>query len=246
VVAAIIGIWLLFRILKRLHKKYGLFTRINKQIARIKAVPLIARLRYSLYYMKNPIDGSYGVRWEGKASYLSANILLALFIIINIIDKYFCGFLFKSVREGRYTIISDIGTVLIIFLLFTGCNYLISTINDGEGSFKQLYCGFIYCLTPYIIFQPFVILISHVVTINEKFLVSFPQTIITAWIIILIILSIKEINNITLKGVAKVIVLTFFAALIATLLVFVLYILWSQVYDFIEAISGEVVYRLGF
>jgi hypothetical protein len=56
----------------------------------------------------------------------------------------------------------------------------------------------------------------------------------------------KEINNITVKETAKVIALTFFAALIAILLVFVLYILWSQVYDFIEAISGEVVYRIGF
>jgi hypothetical protein len=196
--------------------------------------------------MKHPIDGSYGVRWEGKASYLSANILLALFIIINIINKYYCGYLFKDVREGWYEISSDIGTVLIMFLLLTSCNYLICTINDGEGSFKQIYCSFVYCLTPYIIFQPFVFLISHVVTKNESFLVSFPQTLITAWIIVLIILSIKEINNITLKETAKVIALTFFAALIAVLLVFVLYILWSQVYDFIEAISGEVVYRLGF
>jgi hypothetical protein len=245
-VGVIIALSILRRILKRLHKKYGIFGDINKQIARFKRVPLIARIRYSLYFMKNPVDGSYGIRWEGKASYLCANILLALFIIINIINKYFCGFLFKGVREGRYDIATDIGSVVIIFLLLTGCNYLICTINDGEGSFKQIYCSFIYCLTPYIIFQPFVILLSHVVTINEEFLVNFPQILITVWIIILIIISIKEINNITLKETAKVIALTFFAALIAVLLVFVLYILWSQVYDFIEAISGEVVYRLGF
>lgn len=246
VVAAFLALSILVRLLKRLHKKYGIFNSVDKQIEKFKRVPLVARLRYSLYFMKHPIDGSYGVRWEGKASYLSANILLALFIVINIISKYFSGFLFKDVREGRYFISSDIGAIVIIFLLLTACNYLICTINDGEGSFKQIYCGFIYCLTPYLVFQPFVILFSHVVTKNEEFLVDFPQTLIVAWIIILIFLSIKEINNITVKETAKVIVLTFFAALIAILLAFVLYILWSQVYDFIVAISGEVVYRLGF
>lgn len=246
VIAGLIALLIFVKVLKRLHKKYGIFNGVNKQLVGIKNVPLITRLRYSYYFMKHPIDGSYGVRWEGKASYLSANILLALFIVINIINKYFSGFLFKTVREGRYEISSDIGSIVIIFLLFTCCNYLICTINDGEGSFKQIYCSFIYCLTPYIVFQPFAILISHFVTADEKFLVSFPQTLITAWIVILIILSIKEINNLTLKETAKVIAITFFAALIAILLVFVLYILWSQVYDFVTAISGEVVYRLGF
>lgn len=245
-IVIITALYVLGRLLKRLQQKFGIFNGINKRIGMIKKVPLMTRLRYSLYYMKHPIDGSYGVRWEGKASYLSANIILALFIAINIIDKYYCGFLFKTVREGRYEIPYDIGTILIIFLLLTCCNYLICTINDGEGSFKQIYCSFVYCLTPYIVFKPFIFLISHIVTKNESFLVSFPQTLVTAWIIILIIISIKEINNITLKETAKVIALTFFAALIAILLAFVLYVLWSQVYDFVVAIGGEVVYRLGF
>lgn len=246
VAAAILALWFILRILKRLHKKFGIFNRVNKQIAKVKSIPLVSRIRYSLYFMRHPIDGAYGVRWEGKASYLSANILLALFIVINIIYKYYSGFLYKYYIDGYYNVLSDIGTVLITFLLLTGCNYLICTINDGEGSFKQLYCGFVYCLTPYIIFQPFVFLLNHVLTINESFLISFPEKLITAWIVILIIITIKEINNITLKETVKVIAITFFAVLIALLVVFVLYLLWSQVFDFIQAISGEVVYRLGF
>ncbi|MFT4145012.1 MAG: Yip1 family protein, partial [Mobilitalea sp.] len=246
VVGAILALLIILRILKRLHKKFGIFNRANEQMAKVKSVPLISRIRYSLYFMKHPIDGSYGVRWEGKASYLSANILLAVFIAINVIYKYYSGFLYKPSIEGSYSVLSDIGTVLIAFLILIGCNYLICTINDGEGSFKQIYCAFVYCLTPYIIFQPVVFLLTHVFTINEKFLIQAPGQLIIAWIVILIIITIKEINNITLKETAKVIALTFFAVLIVLLVVFVLYLLWSQVLDFIQAIGGEAVHRLGF
>jgi tetratricopeptide (TPR) repeat protein len=246
VVGAILVLMIILRILKRLHKKYGIFNSANEQIIKVKRVPLISRVRYSLYFMKHPIDGSYGVRWEGKASYLSANILLAVFIAINVIYKYYSGFLYKPSIEGYYSVLSDIGTVLIAFLILIGCNYLICTINDGEGSFKQIYCAFVYCLTPYIIFQPVVFLLTHVFTINEKFLIQAPQQLIIAWIVILIFITIKEINNITLKETVKVIALTFFAVLIVLLVAFVLYLLWSQVLDFIQAIGGEAVHRLGF
>jgi hypothetical protein len=65
------------------------------------------------------------------------------------------------------------------------------------------------------------------------------------WIVVLIVLSIKEINNYSMKETAKVIFLTFFTALIGALLIFIIYVLWMQVFDFISAISGEAVYRFG-
>lgn len=245
-VGILVLLFIIWKVLKYFQKKKGIFDKLNKVKHKIGSKTLISRLKYSFYFMKHPIDGCYGVRWEGKASYLCANILLSLFIIISVINKYFSGFLIKTVREGRYDLVSDIGYIIIVFVLLTACNYLICTINDGEGTFKQIYCSFIYCLTPYIVLQPFIFLLSRVVTRNETFLVSFSNNFMYAWILILIIITIKELNNITVKETVKVILLTFFAALIGLLLVFILYVLWSQVYDFIVAIGGEVVYRLGF
>ena len=66
------------------------------------------------------------------------------------------------------------------------------------------------------------------------------------WVIILLILAIKEVNNYTAKETFKIICLTLFTILIMILLVFIIYVLWAQVFEFISAIVGEVVYRLGF
>lgn len=245
-VGGLVAFLILVHILKRLQKKKGILNPVIKLGNRLDSYSLTQRLKYSFYYMKHPVDGCYGVRWEGKSSYLSANILLAIFILFQVVSKYYSGFLLRTIREGRYTLSSDIGYVIVIFALFTICNYLICTINEGEGSFKQIYVSFTYCLTPYLILQPVIFLLSQIVTGNEVFLVTFTRNVMFAWIILLLLISIKELNNLSVKETAKVVALTFFAVLIIALLVFIIYVLWSQVIDFIIAIGGEVVYRLGF
>ena len=203
------------------------------------------QLRYSLYFMRHPLDGCYGVKKEGKNSWWCANILLGVFILISILEKYCSGFLVKTVREGRYDLITDIGKVLVIFIGLTACNYLVVTINEGEGFFKDLYCAYAYCLTPYIVIKPFVILLSNVLTYNEVFLITFANIIVWTWVVILILLTLKEINNFTVGETAKALAITAFTVLILTLLVCIIYVLFSQVIDFVITVVREVVYRIG-
>lgn len=241
----IVLIWALCKLLGYLDRKKNILEPVHKFSAKVKEKQLMQQLTYGLYFMKHPVDGCYGVRREKKASYLASNILLTIFILYNIISKYFCGFLMKNVREGRYEIVTDVGIVVVVFAFAVICNYLVCTINDGEGTVKQIYCSFVYCLTPYFALQPIIFVLSHVLTYNEYFLIDFVNIAMYIWIVILIVLAIKEINNYTMKETAKVIFLTFFTALIGALLIFIIYVLWMQVFDFISAISGEVVYRFG-
>lgn len=223
-------------------KKYGADGGIETISQR---VPLLGQIKYSLYFMRHPIDGCYGVKREGKASLACANILLVAYILISIIDKYFSGFLVKNVREGRYDILTDVGTVLVIFIGLTLCNYLVVTINEGEAFLKELYCAYAYCLTPFIVIKPFVVIVSNVLTYNEVFLISFANIIITVWMLVLMLLTVKEINNFSAKDTAKALVLTAFTVLILSLLIVIIYVLFSQVIDFMVSVVREVVYRIG-
>ena len=197
------------------------------------------------YYMKHPVDGAYGLRYEGKSSWVTAGTLLVLTTAIFVINKYYCGFLLRNVREGRYTILNDVLSIVGVFVVLTACNYLMCTINDGEGSFKRLFCGFAFALTPYILFQPLCILLSNVITYNEVFLIQFGQIFIMAWTVILIFMTIKEVNNYTVKETFKIIFLTAFTVLILALLTFIIYVLFRQIVEFFAAVAGEVVYRIG-
>lgn len=239
----ILAIVILWQVIKQLQKRKGILNPVKERMAGLSNRTLVSQLRYSGYFIKHPIDGCYGVRREGKCSLLCANILIGLFILLTVVNKYFCGFLFKTIREGRYNLVSDIGQVILVFAVMTLCNYLVVTINEGEGSLKQVYCAFAYCLVPYILLKPFVIILSNLITYNETFLVQFANVFIFAWIGILLFLAVKEINNYSVMETIKIILLTMFTVLIMALIVFIVYVLFSQVIDFIVTVFREVVYR---
>ncbi len=240
----ILALVVLVKVLKVLQKKKGIFDPVKKVWEKISERTLVKQLKYSTYFMKHPVDGCYGVRRENKSSWICSAILLGVFIILTIINKYYCGFLFKTVREGSYDLVKDIGIVLIAFFALTVCNYLVVTIKDGEGSIKNLVSAYSYCLMPYIVLMPFMILVSNLITYNEYFIVQFGMLCIYAWVVVLLFLSIKEVNNYSVKETFTVIFLTAFTLLIAALVLFIVYVLCSQVIDFVTTVAREVVNRL--
>ncbi len=241
----IVAIYAVWKIVRSLDRKKNILAVPREKMNRLKQNKLVSNLFYAKYYMKHPVDGSYGIAREGRASWLAPTILVVIFAAEYIINKYLCGFLQKTIREGRYEIFSDIGMILIVTVTITVCNYLVCTINDGEGTVKKIYTYFTYSLTPYLFITPLIFILSHVVTSNEQFLITLAQVVMIGWIIVLGVLGIKEVNNYTAAETFKIICLTVFTILILALLIFIIYVLWAQVFEFISAIAGEVVYRIG-
>ncbi len=245
VIIILLTLFVLKKIIDLLDKKKHILAKPRAVMHKVGEIKLIKQLRYMFYYMRHPIDGCYGIKREGRVSLLSANILLVLIMLFYIINKYSCGFLMKNVREGSYDIFSDIGFIVIVLGLVVGCNYLMCTINEGEGKIKHIYCSFLYSMAPYLVFTPIIFLMSHVVTFNEVFFIQFANLFMFVWIAVLVFIAIKEINNYKVKETFKIIGLTVFTILIACLLAFIIYVLWSQVFDFLQSVFGEVVYRFG-
>lgn len=245
IIWAIVILWAAGKAIKALDRKKGILAPLRKASAGLHENRRVRDFQYAWYFMRHPIDGCYGIAREGRASLFTANLLVVIFTVEYMINKYLCGFLQKTVREGRYEIFSDIGMVVVVLLALTACNYLVCTINDGEGTVKKIFCSFTYCLTPYVTLIPAVFVLSHVVTVNEQFLISFGYCAIYVWVVVLFVLAVKEVNNYTAKETFKVLCLTAFTIMIMALLLFIIYVLWAQVFEFISAIGGEVVYRIG-
>ena len=215
---------------------------------RLKKNKFISNICYAGHFMKKPADAAYGINAEGRENWLVSTFLLVVFIVEYVIAKYTCGFLMKGmndVMEGRYEIFSDVGTILVVMIALTVGTYLVCTINEGEGTVKKIYTYFCYCLVPYIVLTPIVYILSHILTNNELFLINMMNVLIYGWIIVVGIIGLKEVNNFTLGQTIKVILLTAFTVLVMALLIFIIYVLWAQVFEFIYAIFGEGVYRLG-
>ena len=242
----IVAFFVIRKIIIDLDRKKGILKGYHAWCDRMGKHKFISNLGYARYFMKHPIDVSYGIAREGRASFTAASFILLIFTVEFIINKYLCGFLLKTVRDGRYELVSDIGTIVVVMFGVTVCHYLVCTINDGEATMKKIYTYFCYSLRPYIIITPIIFVLSHITTANELFLITLAQVVMYTWIIVFMLLSMKEVNNYTAGQTVKVILLTAFTILIMSLLIFIIYVLWAQVFQFFGALFGEVAYRLGY
>lgn len=246
VIVLLVLLWVAVKVVQYFDQKKQILRGPRRTIRQLKKNRFISNLFYAGHYITKPSDAAYGIAAEGRANWLVSTCLLVIFMVEFVINKYTCGFLMKTVMEGRYEIFSDIGMILVVIAAVTACTYLVCTINEGEGTVKKIYTFFCYSLTPYIILTPVSYLLSHVLTNNETFLTEMLTILIYGWIVVIAVIGIKEVNNFTMKETVKVILLTAFAALILALLIFIIYVLWAQVFEFIFAIFGEGVYRLGY
>ena len=216
------------------NKEHSMFT--------IKSVNLLKELKYSFHILRHPSDACYGIKKQHKASYLSGIVILILFVITYLLNLYGAAFLFRY--HGSFTnVLSQIATILAIFALWCGSNYLIATLNDGEGWFKDIFITSCYCLLPYILIKLPLIPLSYCLTYNEQFIMSIANTITYAYCAILLLVSIGNIHNYSFKETIKNVVLTIIGMLIVAFTLLLVYMFMSQLIDFIISLIKEVFTR---
>ncbi|MBQ7849593.1 MAG: YIP1 family protein [Clostridia bacterium] len=240
VAVVVIAVWIA---IKQLDRHFGILKPVRFVKEKILSLKLLDQVLYCFQMLKNPYDTCYGIKREKRASYLSAVIVLFVFFVFFVLNKYFAGFLFKTMPDGYYELLSDFLTVFGAFLLLTICCYLVCTITDGEARFRDIFISAAYALAPMIVFQPIVLVLSNVLTFNEEFFITLLNVVSLGWTALLIVLMLMYQNDYTLKKTFSTIFMTLFCVLVVVALIVVLYMLISQLVDFIVSIYGEVVYR---
>ena len=238
-----VGLAVVWAVIKKLDRKFGILNPLRFAREKIGSVRLVREVSWSTMMLRNPYDACYGIKREKRASWLSAFILLGAFFALSVANKYFSGFLFKTMPDGYYELLNDFLVTFGAFLLLTICCYLVCTINDGEARFKDIFISAAYALIPMIVFLPIKLVLTNVLTYNEQFFITLIDVVSIGWTALLIILMLMYQNDYTLKQTFKTIFLTLFCVLVVVALIVVLYMLISQLVDFIVSIYGEVVYR---
>ena len=132
--------------------------------------------------------------------------------------------------------------VLAVFVL---CNYLVSAINDGEGTFLDIYKFTGYSLLPMIICLPLGVGISYGLTLNEEVVITLLKTIGFWGTGIYLVIGILETHNYTFGQTVKNILLTIIFMVLFIIICMVVVIMVDQIKTFIETIWKEVKLRVG-
>ena len=202
-------------------------------------------LIYSVRFLRHPFDSFYEVRVGRKGGVLAASILYALALLAFAFDTLGRGFSFSTRSLDNTSPLYVLMLFLLPVGLFVICSHMVSEIHDGEGRFKTVYIGFAYVLTPFILLLPILTLLTHVLALNESFIVSFFSLFIYAWVAVLLVIAIKEIHQYEFRQVFLNLLLALFLMIVLLFVGSIIGMFWDKVVDIVTSVWKEVQVRVG-
>lgn len=238
---AAIAIYISIR--KKYLVKTRLYQKLNAGYAFLGSRTLVRQLSMQKQLLRRPLDAYYDMRFRGKVSVLSATLLYLWFFVLQITDVYLTGYLFNNNNVRTMNLTKELLNIAVVFGFWIICNYLVSTITEGEGKLKDIYCGTIYALSPYLMFSLLVQLGSNLLTQNEAFVYTYSVYGLYAWCGILLFMMVKEMHGYTVKQTVKNLLITLFTIILFALAAFICYLLAKQLIDFVVNVVQEVSVR---
>ncbi|MDP2813448.1 MAG: YIP1 family protein, partial [Erysipelotrichaceae bacterium] len=232
---------LLLALTRKFRRTHNWLKPVKEFVHRIVSIKIIRDLLFVFSFLKHPIDSFYDLKKGRKGSMKAALLIYVIFFAIFIWYSLGKGFIYQWVAIEDVDMQSIvIGFFSIIFLSIL-CNYLVSSINDGEGSFAQLIKMVAYSLGPVMIIYVMVIGLSYILTFNEMFLLETLQQGAILWTGVNLYLGVQETHNYTVRESVKSILLTIVFILIIAVILLIVIIMTEQVYMFFEAIIKEAI-----
>ena len=192
--------------------------------------------------IRHPIDTLYDIKHGLQGSLAGASILYGAAFLMYFLVMLLTSFVFGGgISSWQNPWMLAVAVILPAGVFVVG-SYLISSINDGEGTLRQVYICFGYALSPYIVFSGIPIVLSHLFTTTESFVYELMITLILGYTALLVLLAIRECHDYSLKKTLSNVVLTLFFMILLVLALLILFILWRQVLAFFETLLEEVRY----
>lgn len=203
----------------------------------------VMKVWFSRKMLRHPIDGNYYLQRGQTGSLISASVLYILTFAVYMADFLCRGFIFRMTGSA-----TSLQSLIILFwvplVLWLAGTYMIGTINDGEASFANIYIGTAYALTPYLYITPFTIALTHLLTLNESFIITLFASTAIVWSAALLVLSVKEMQKYSFSETVKNILLVIFFMIMVVVSVVIIYLLLVSLFDFFREIMEEGVYRV--
>ena len=200
-------------------------------------------LAYGFYVILHPFDGFWDLKHEKRGSVRASIVFIAVTILAFFYQSIGQGYLMNP--EGTYASIwVQVIGVLVPLFLFIISNWCLTTLFEGEGSFKDIFIACSYSLVPVPLLLIPVTLLSNVCTNAEIDIIGFISTLSFIWLGILIVFGTQVThdytmgkNIITIAGTLVGMVFIMFLALLFSTLV-------GKMVSLITNIITEIRYRM--
>ena len=144
-------------------------------------------LIFAFHLVFHPFDGFWDLKHEKRGSVRAATTILALTVAAFTYNSIGKGYLFDT-SNGKSTqnAIMSVLSVLLPVFLFAISNWCLTTLFDGEGSFKDIYIAVCYALAPLPLFLIISTILTYFMTESEGGIINLLVAFGFIWAIILL------------------------------------------------------------
>lgn len=210
----------------------GAKEKIKKHLPKLRVPRILKETAGVRRVLKNPADAFYGIKHEGTLSMAGAIWLYVVFVLMFLVGKYCSAFIFNSVKDGEWSIATDIAILAYVMVLLQVSLNLICSTRQSEAKAIDLFKGMTFALSPYFIIKPILTAVGYVLTYNEQFIETFGTVAMVLMCVALFVVMVREMQNYSYGETFRVIFLTIFVMFVITLSLLIIGVLFSQLFGF--------------
>ena len=227
-------------VLKRWHKSRGIQPPGSRLWALLRRVPVVKDVVFAWVTPRHPVDAFYEVRRKRQGSVAGASILYAVYFLIFMLYQTGKGFIYQFTAVEDMDITALVAGYFLLIGLFILCNYLVTSINDGDGDLAQCYMIPAYSLAPLMGALLLVLGLSYLLTYSESFILGIILLFGVVWTLVTLFLALQNVHDYSFKETIRCLVLTLVFMLIAVIIVLIVLIMGEQLLDFLRTLYEEV------
>ncbi len=200
-------------------------------------------LIYVFHLIYHPFDGFWDLKHEKRGSVRGAITILALTIVAFYYNSIGRGYIVNP--TGAYsTIFAQAQSVLLPLALWVIANWCLTTLFDGEGSFKDVFVATCYALFPLVLTIIPATIISNVVLVNETGILSLLINLGYIWTGMLIFFGAQTTHDYTLGKNLIMSICTILGMAVVMFIGILFTSLVSNMVSFVTNIIVELQYRM--
>jgi len=205
---------------------------------------LLNSLRYSFHLIFHPFDGFWDLKHEKKGNLKAALIIVAMVGITFILRRQLTGFIINEVKLRELNVIVEICSIAVPFFLWCLANWCLTTLMDGEGSFRDIVITTAYALTPLIIINIPLIVFSNVITKEEVPFYIFFDVLSLVWTGFLLIIGTSVVHQYSMGKTLLTCVCILIGMGLIIFIALLFFSLLQQMFSFVYTIYKEIALRL--
>lgn len=201
------------------------------------------KLLVPLRFFAHPIDMFNDIKYEKRGSLALANLLLFLYFIEEIINFFAVAYLFSNNEAQSFSIWPILLRTVVLVLLWCITNWAMSTLQEGKGSFKEIYLVTCYSLTPIVLFSVPLNLITNIMTLSESMFYTAISSALNLWSLILVFLGTMVVHQFTVRKTIGSVILSLFMIVVIAFLVLLGFSISQQMVTFVNTVITELLRR---